>query len=102
MTHLDGKNLVSKEYLESINAKPNPLPKQAYESGQKSIKQQSKHTIDKTGLPDAPLNENNVLTAVDLSDIRTSAEVNNAKSQFLKGVQDQNGDPNSSIFIDEN
>ena len=102
MTHLDGKNLVSKEYLESINAKPNPLPKQAYESGQKSIKQQSKHTIDKTGLPDAPLNENNVLTAVDLSDIRTSAEVNNAKSQFLKGVQEKDGDPNSIIFLDKN
>ena len=101
-THMDVKKLVSKEFLESKNAKPNPLPKQAYECGKKSINQQRKHTIDKTRLPDAPLNENNVLTAVDLSDIRTSAEVNNAKSQFLKGVQEKDGDPNSIIFLDKN
>ena len=101
-THMDVKQLISKEYLESINAKPNPLPKQAYNSGKNSINQQRAHTIDKSGLSDAPLPEDNVLTAVDLRDIRTSEEVSIAKSQFLKGVPEKDGDPNSIIFVDEN
>lgn len=57
------------------------------------------YTRDKTNHQDAPENKNQVLTVVQLSDLKTSEDVKIAEIQFLKGVQEKGGEPNSIFFL---